>query len=55
MRFELEEYHRNTPSEELIAHIKNVAKKLNKKSVTMAEYEKHGKYHPSTLQRRFGS
>lgn len=55
MKFELEAYHRDTPLEELIADIKKVAEKLNKRSVTMAEYEKHGKYHPSTLKRRFGS
>ncbi len=55
MKFELEPYHRDTPSEELISDIKNVAGKLKKRSVTIAEYEQHGKYHPSTLQRRFGS
>jgi len=55
MKFELEAYHRNTPSEELISDIKNVAEKLKKRSVTIAEYEQYGKYHPSTLQRRFGS
>lgn len=55
MKFQLEEYHRNTPSEDLTTDIKNVAEKLNKKSVTTAEYQKHGNYHPGTIQNRFGS
>ena len=55
MKFELEEYHRNTPSEDFLADIKSVANKLNKKSITIAEYEEHGKYHPTTITNRFGS
>jgi hypothetical protein len=55
MKFNLEPYHRNTPPEELIEDIRNVAKKLNKNTVTMSEYEQYGKFHPSTLERRFGS
>jgi hypothetical protein len=55
MKFKLETYHRNTPDEELIADIQNVASKLKKNTVTISEYEEHGKFHPSTLQRKFGS
>ena len=55
MKFELEEYHRNTPSEDLLDDIRSVVNKLNKKSITIAEYEKHGKYHPTTITRRFRS
>jgi hypothetical protein len=55
MKFKLETYHRNTPDEELIADIQNVALKIKKNTVTTSEYEEHGKFHPSTLQRRFGS
>jgi hypothetical protein len=55
MKFKLKPYHRDTPSEELIEDIRNVAKKLNKNTITMSEYEKYGKFHPSTLRRRFGS
>ncbi|MGM0440317.1 MAG: homing endonuclease associated repeat-containing protein [Chlamydiota bacterium] len=55
MKFELEPFHRDTPDSELIIDIQHVAETLNKKTVTIAEYELHGKYHPSTLQRRFGS
>lgn len=53
--FVLDEYKRNTPDSELIDDVKNVAAKLDKKSVTIAEYEQNGKFHPCTLQRRFGS
>jgi hypothetical protein len=55
MEFKLETYHRDTPDEELIKDIQFVATRLNKSSVTIAEYEENGKFHPSTLQRRFGS
>lgn len=55
MHFKLTKHHRNTSDESLISDIKNVAIMLKKDSVTIAEYELHGKYHPSTLQRRFGS
>ena len=55
MKFQLETYNRNIPDEELITDIQSVAKKLNRKTVTIAEYDKNGKFHPSTLQRRFGS
>lgn len=55
MEFRLEAYHRNTPDEELLADIRNVAAKLKKNTVTMSEYEEHGGFHPSTLKRKFGS
>src|SRR3989338_4569855 len=55
MKFELEKYHRNTPPEDLIADIKYVAKKLSKKSITVVEYAKYGKYGIQTYFRRFGS
>lgn len=55
MEFILNEYNRNIPNEELIEDVKKVADKINKNSVTIAEYERYGKFHPSTLQRRFGS
>jgi hypothetical protein len=41
--------------EDLISDLNRVAILLNKKTVTMKEYNKHGKYHPATLQRRFHS
>lgn len=55
MKFELEEYHRNVPKEEFIADLKRVALKLKKNTVTHEDYNKNGKFHSSTLQRKFGS
>ena len=55
MKFELNEYHRNTSDEEFIEDVRNTAKKLNKRTLTCAEYDKYGIYHYSTLIRRFGS
>ncbi len=55
MNFELNDYHRNTPDNDLLDDIKKVARKLNKNTVTMEEYEKYGTYHQCTLIRRFGS
>ena len=55
MKFELEEFHRNVPEEELFADVKRVAKKIQKSYVTMDEYREFGKYAVSTLTRRLGS
>jgi hypothetical protein len=55
MKFELEEYHRGITDEELLSDLKRVASLLGKDRVTLDEYKSGGKYHPSTLQRRFGS
>jgi 5-methylcytosine-specific restriction endonuclease McrA len=53
-KFELEEYHRNVPPEDLIADLKRVACKLGNDSVTINDYDKNGKYHSSTLMGRLG-
>ena len=42
------------PKEELINDMLKVAKKLSKKTVTIADYEKHGKFGPTTISKRFG-
>lgn len=55
MPFVLNDYHRNTSDEELIADLQNVASLLNSDTVTMDEYNLQGRYHSTTLRRRFGS
>jgi hypothetical protein len=55
MKFTLKSYHRNVPDEELLNDVIAVSKKTGRNTVTIAEYEQHGKYHPSTLNRRFHS
>lgn len=55
MKFELEEWHRGVSDDELRSDLKRVAILLGKDRVTLDEYQSAGEYHPSTLQRRFGS
>lgn len=55
MEFVLNEYHRNTSDEELIADVKRVASLLQQESLTQKEYKQHGAYNPATIARRFGT
>jgi len=55
MKFELETYHRDLADEDLIDDVRNVAARTGRDTVTIAEYESFGRFHPSTLQRRFKS
>jgi Homing endonuclease associated repeat/HNH endonuclease len=55
MKFELEESLRGASDEEFLKDMRRCAKSLDKNTITMAEYVEHGKAHPSTIQRRFGS
>lgn len=55
MEFKLELNKRNNSDEELISDLVRVAKSIDRFTVTIAEYEEQGKFHPSNLQRRFGS
>ena len=55
MEFVLEEFHRNTPDEELIEDVKRVAALCQKESLTGKEYEAQGRFSLSTLRNRFGS
>jgi 5-methylcytosine-specific restriction endonuclease McrA len=54
-RYELEPLHRNTPDDELLGDLKSVASKLNARTVTIVQYNDHGRFNASSLQRRFGS
>jgi len=55
MKFELEESLRGAPDEELLEDMRRCAKSIGRVTITIAEYERIGKVHPSTIQRRFGS
>ena len=55
MKFELNEYHRNTPDEDFLNDLCRVAAINNKDTVTIMEYRKLGAYGSNTIQRRFGS
>src|SRR3989338_159804 len=54
MKFELDNYNRNTPDETLIADLKRVANDLGK-SPTIDEYNERGNYHATTITRHFGN
>ena len=55
INFTLNDYHRNVSDEDLIKDVINVAEKLKTTTLTLDEYSKNGKFHSSTLTRRFGS
>jgi len=55
MKFELDQYNRNTPDDDLIADLKRLAFDLSKDSVTRAEQDAHGRFNSVTFIRRFGS
>lgn len=55
MKFQLETHHRNTPDEELIEDLLRVTEEIGKIKVTIDEYNERGKFHNTTLTRRFGS
>ena len=55
MEFKLNEYHRDVSDKELLDDLRRVAELLNKENLSMPEYQKSGKYHPSTIAHRFGS
>lgn len=53
--YELDEYHRGTSDNELIADVRLVAKLLARNTLTIEEYNENGRFHATTLTRRFGS
>ncbi len=54
-RYELEPLHRNTPDAAFIADLQRVVGEVGGASVSIAQYNKLGRYNASSLQRRFGS
>lgn len=55
MNFELNDFHRNVPDQELVDDLKYVADLIKRNTVTLDEYNEYGHYHSTTLTRRFGS
>ena len=51
MKFELDDYHRNIPDEDLIADLKRLANEL-KQSPTMDDYKERGTYSCDTTSVR---
>jgi hypothetical protein len=55
MNFELEPDNRGATDDMLLGDLRAVAANLGKVVVTRDEYEHHGRFHPKTLVKRFGS
>jgi hypothetical protein len=55
MEFKLNDYHRNTPDQELLDDLKRVAGKLGMNNLTSKKYDEIGKYASGTIHRRFGT
>lgn len=54
-RYELEPHHRNVPDDEFLDDLKRVAAELRTGTVTIDQYNERGRFHASSLARRFGS
>lgn len=54
MKFELKKIYRNVPTGELIADLKNTAKKLNQDFVTHKQQDEFGKFDSSNIADRLG-
>lgn len=55
MKFELKPYNKNVSDETLLNDLKRIADELQIDSLSIEEYDRKGKYHSSTIRRRFGS
>lgn len=55
MKFELNEYHRETTKEELIQDLRRVANELNTDYISRSTYEKFGKYSATPFLSKFGT
>jgi len=53
MEFKLNDFHHNTPDQELLDDLKRVADKLGRNNLTYREYDEIGKYTSGTINRRF--
>lgn len=55
MRYTIKINRIKIPDTELLSDIKSTARKLGVPSITATEYRKHGKFHDSTITKRFNS
>jgi hypothetical protein len=53
MKYKLNDFHYNTPDQELLDDLKRVADKLGRNNLTSREYDENGKYTSGTIHRRF--
>jgi len=55
LRFQLRRFCRNVPESQLLDDLRQVAHKLNRPTLNMADYRHHGRFSPVTFPKRFGS
>jgi len=55
MKYELEQFHRDIPYEELLADLRRVSQVLGRNRITFREYNEKGRFRAGTLAERFGS
>ena len=55
MEFEFTPIRRNVDEGEILADIKEIARQLKQDTLTLKEYDKHGKFNSSTAIRKFGT
>lgn len=55
MSFKLEETARGQSDDDLLHDLRRCAETMGRSTITIAQYESLGKFHPSTMIRRFGS
>lgn len=55
MKYELEEFHRDIPDDELLADLRRVGNELGGNRVTFRKYNEKGRFSAQTLAERFGS
>ena len=53
MKYQLKEFNRNIPEDDLLTDLKNAANKLSKNSISSREYDDVGKYSSKTIIARF--
>lgn len=55
MKFEYIDRSSSVTDDELLLDLKRISSKIEKQSLTIAEYKQHGKYSPTTVENHFGS
>jgi len=55
MKYVLDPDNRNCPDDVLFGDLETVANQLGKRAITKDEYNRHGRFSASTMQKRFGS
>jgi hypothetical protein len=55
MKYQLKEFNRNIPDQDLLDDLKKVATKFTNGKMTKDDYNENGQFHAGTLEKRFGT